>query len=82
MRIAIRHEGASINAYLAHPTDMSNSVLIAHIDHQLCQDFPSLFDLFKHMMTVAASNVCTRAFGEPNTINLEPAPEHEKAGHA
>jgi hypothetical protein len=82
MRLAIRREGADINAYLAKSTGMDGALLIGHIATAAAQLDPNLFEGFKALM-VATMAVLMKDQGL-TVIGTEErdAPEGERAGHA
>ncbi len=81
-RIAIRHEGQFINAYLATMDTMEGAKLVASIDHELCVLDPQIFELFKDAMLRAMPAVVGLIGHKIDRIEIRDAPAHERAGHA
>lgn len=82
-RLAIRHEGAFINAYYAQMGTMDGAVLIGSIRHNVCQADEATFTMFKALMIDAIRTAVEKSLGLAVTQTFEQdAPEHEKAGHA
>lgn len=82
-RLAIRHEGAFVNAYYAQMSTMDGAVLIGSIRHNVCQADEATFTMFKALMTDAMRTAVEKSLGlKVVTTHEQDAPEHEKAGHA
>ena len=82
IRLAIRHEGAVVNAYIAQAADMSGAQLIGSISAALLDMRPALFDEFKALMTEGMTALVQRTGGTVLSMHEQAAPEHERAGHA
>ena len=83
LRIAIRAEGPSINAYFAMTGSMDEAVLIGSINRALCNQDRKLFEQFKALMTNCCQVLIEQIGGKKVlTVFEQDAPEHEKAGHA
>lgn len=81
-RVAIRHEGEFINAYFADPRTMEDSVLVGSIRTSICDTDPAVFELFQELMRASMSALFKEVLGKAPDFVIEPAPEHEKAGHS
>ena len=83
LRIAIRADGQSINAYFAMTGTMAEAVLIGSINRALCDQDEKLFDQFKALMTTCCQVLIEQIGGKKVlTVFEQDASEHEKAGHA
>ena len=83
IRLAIREEGQNVNAYLASMAGMDDAILIGSIRKALLRMRPELFEQFKALMTSAMTTLIeVGGAGKVLSYNEEPAPEHERAGHA
>ncbi len=83
IRLAIRQEGKFVNAYMAQADSMAGAFLVGSMAVGLLNMRPELFDQFKALMTAAmAALVEAGAGGKVLGTFEEPAPEHERAGHA
>jgi hypothetical protein len=82
-RIAIRHEGAMVNAYLASPDTMQDAVLIGAMLATVFDDRRVLFDEWVDYLHRVAAVICENVLGvAPAEILREAAPEHERSGNA
>lgn len=82
-RIAIRAEGNFINAYLAAPDSMASAQLIGCVARGACDADRTIFTEFQTLMQRAVAIACKGALGvEPLKFETQPAPEHERGGHA
>lgn len=82
-RVAIRHEGEFINAYWALPDTMNKAILLGSIRHALASTDPAVFEAFKGMMQLAATVFLKSVLNaDAHFDNEQPAPEHERSGHA
>lgn len=82
-RIAIRKEGKYINAYYALPDSMDGALHLGSILRGLCDTSPELFEAFVMLMQGVAGAVSRDVLGvEVAAFTEEPAPEHERSGHA
>lgn len=83
VRLAIRQEGQTVNAYVANSGSMDDAFIIGSIAAGLLRMQPELFEQFKALMTSAMiALVEVGANGKVLSLTESPAPEHEKAGHA
>ncbi|MBI2770030.1 MAG: hypothetical protein HYX47_10430 [Burkholderiales bacterium] len=82
-RMAIREEGPMVNAYFAKADTMEGAELIASISTPLLKAEPTLFKAFQALMQCAAATLTEQRTGmKVSRIDLERAPEHERAGRA
>lgn len=82
-RVAIRHEGEFINAYWAQPDAMENATLLGSMRYALVAADNDVFEAFKELMQFAAQIFLKTALNADAKFgNEEPAPEHERSGHA
>ncbi len=82
-RIAIRAEGAMVNAYLAKLDTMDGAIPVGSIARSICEADRSVFDAFQSLMEKAAGALTVAVLGvAPIDFKREAAPEHENAGHA
>lgn len=82
MRLAIRQEGAMVNAYVAQTGDMAGALHVGSISTGLLNMRPALFEQFKALMTDAMTVLVEVGTGATVLgTHEQPAPEHEKAGH-
>lgn len=83
IRIAIRAEGASINAYLAQTGTMEGARVVASISREIAV-LPGVFDSFRATMELAITEAMKLHLGPGAVHSVETgqAPEHERAGHA
>jgi len=82
VRLAIRKEGGSVNAYLASERTMDGAVLMGSLAKGIAEhgDF---FDRWKVLMIDAMSVAIEQTTGHPPDYMVEgPAPEHERGGNA
>lgn len=81
-RIAIRHEGRWVRAYLAKSDTMDGALLMGSILAVMCQEQPKTFEMFKALMEYVMSTVIKDVSGlDVAEFITQKAPEHEKAGH-
>jgi hypothetical protein len=83
-RIAIRTEGEFVNAYWARGGTMDGAKLCMSIDRKLC-DVPMIREGFMLVAEAIARNLVEAILLPGQSIShveLEDAPEHEKAGRA
>jgi len=80
VRLAIRHEGIMINAYLALNNTMKGSVLLGSIDREL-SGHADLFERWKELMALAVSIMVEKVYGKMPMMIERNAPPHEKAGN-
>lgn len=82
IRLAIRGEGAHVNAYLAQADSMEGAMLLGSMKRKVCERFPDIFNEWKALMARVVSRTAHEVLGvEPRMIE-EPAPIHERAGRA
>ncbi len=83
MRLAIRQEGPMVNAYVATTTDMAKAIHIGSMSTGILNMRPELFEQFKALMTAGMTALVeVGSGGKVLGMFEQPAPEHEKAGHA
>lgn len=83
LRIMIRHEGPSINCYFPLSTDGSEPpVLIASMHTTVADMHPQTFDAFQSFATFLALTLLEGVGAKVESFSAQPAPEHERAGHA
>lgn len=81
-RLAIRHEGDFVNAYMALDDTMQDAKLLGSILHALVDANPKLFEQWKNTMRAAMAAIVKSICGtEPIWGGEQKAPEHERAGH-
>lgn len=72
-----------VNAYVAKTEDMAGALHVGSISTGLLNMSPALFEQFKALMTDAMTVLIeVGAGGTVLSTHEEPAPQHEKAGHA
>lgn len=82
-RIALRQEGGMWNAYWAPVDSMEGAVLLGSIRMGLVMGNPELKRTFMALMRQTVDALLQKAVGtSPKWRDPEPAPEHERAGHA
>lgn len=81
-RLALRHEGATWNAYYAMPGTMDGAIFLGSIAMRFVEDVKRK-NAFMDMMREAVSDLIEEKTGQRPTWpkGAEPAPEHERAGH-
>lgn len=82
-RLAMRHEGEFWNAYYALPQSMDRAVLIGSI-HMKFVEKEGRKQAFMDLMRECAADIIEAAIGQRPIWprGPEPAPEHERSGHA
>lgn len=84
-RLAIRAEGAMMNAYLAPANTMEGAMLLGSLLRRPLDDDAELWETWKACMRDAASVVISTVFGGDIVAEWSdetPAPEHERSGNA
>lgn len=83
-RVAVRREGATINAYMAPMHTMEGAKPIASISAGLCQLDRTIFEDFKALVAKSVESLAKASFGDTAVLGTEfrEAPAHERAGHA
>lgn len=82
-RIAIRAEGPVINAYWARTGTMEGAEQVASINRELCDSEPKIFEGFQLLMKALSVELVRLRLGKTvDHIEVEPAPEHERAGRS
>jgi hypothetical protein len=81
VRLAIRVEGGTVNAYLAKQGTMDGAMLIGSIARGIVEKDRRLWENWKAVMTDAISSVIKGIFDQEPEMIERPAPEHERAGH-
>ncbi len=83
IRIALRHEGDNVNAYLAQTGTMEGAKLLGSLAVSMAS-LPGVFDAWQAFWQ-QASKAAIGALMPDVTVqgfDVREAPEHEKAGHA
>lgn len=80
LRLAIRREGASVNAYLATTESMKDARFLGSIAFDVAQR-EEYFDAWKALMTKVMTDAVQFVFGETPTVSEQKAPEHERSGN-
>lgn len=82
-RIAIREEGAMVNAYWTSTDTMEGAELVASIQTRMLRDDPGLWEGFQIMAQAMAVSLTQHRLGvTPTGLNVSEAAQHERAGHA
>ena len=82
-RIAIRAEGAMVNAYWTRTESMDGAQLVASISRELCEAEWAMFSAFRMLMEAAAVELVRLRLGaRVSAVEVTPAAEHERAGRA
>ena len=83
IRLAFRHEGDKVNCYLADMHTMEDAQFIGCVPVAACDMDKQIFQDFKALMQKVFTVACVQTIGvAPSSFHDQPAPEHEKAGHA
>lgn len=82
-RLAMRHEGASWNAYYAMPGTMEGAIPLGSIAMRFVVNNPERKQAFMDMMRDAVSDLIEETTGHRPSWpeGAHAAPEHERAGH-
>jgi hypothetical protein len=81
-RIAVRREGAMINAYVAEMGTMEGSLLLASINAAVCEQDPVMFDRFKRLCETAVRSMVRGIGVEVARFQEMVPPPGEVAGRA
>jgi len=82
-RLAMRVEGGNWVAYYSLPHTMQDAVFLGSIRMGAIDDNPARKESFMNMMRDIVSDIIEKETGiRPTWGGPEPAPEHERAGHA
>jgi hypothetical protein len=83
-RLALRHEGRNWNAYYAMPDTMEGAIPLGSIAMRFVEGKPDRMESFIGLMREAVSDLIEELTGILPTWpeGIQPAPEHERAGHA
>jgi hypothetical protein len=82
-RIAFRAEGAMVNVYLALSESMEGAQLIACCSKAILDVSPDQFAMFRKIMENGIAAAIKDTMGvEVAKFEIQPAPEHERAGHS
>lgn len=81
-RIAIRREGAFVNAYFAPPDSMEGAILMGSVRTSILQKTPGAMEAYQELMKSAIATACSDTIGAVTEFRVEPAPESERSGHA
>lgn len=82
IRLALRREGSMWNAYLAEQGVMDNAIPLGSIAIGIVEKNPDLKQKFQDLMTEVLARVIEDTTGQTPTMEIRPAPEHEKSGNA
>ncbi len=83
LRVALREEGASWNAYIAEVGTMEGAVLIGSIGIGAVKANPDFKDRFIELMKDVFADGLARSMGvSVEKWDIASAPQHERAGHA
>jgi hypothetical protein len=83
VRLALREEGPSWNAYMALPDTMKDAKLIGSIAMGAVRKNPEIKDGFMKLMQMVLADAVEAVTGEaPEAWDIGPAPEAERAGHS
>lgn len=81
-RLAFRHEGSELVAYLAQPHTMEGALRLASVHMSIVQQ-PGFYPAYVELMSQAYRSFVEAATGlKVESLNSMPVPEHERAGHA
>lgn len=81
-RLAIRHEGGLVNAYLARSHTMDEAVHFACINADIVSVHPELYEKFKELCKQVMIRFLESEIGGNVTISHEEAaPENERGAH-
>jgi hypothetical protein len=80
-RLAIRDEGSFVACYLARTGSMDGAVLIATLAKMFAQ-VPGAFDAWQQSLTGALVGALEMGGHKVEAVEVDAAPEHERAGHA
>jgi hypothetical protein len=82
-RLAIRHEGKMIKAYLAEPHTMDEAIFLASISKNLCDRDERIFLQWKECMKEVIRIISKEALGaDVEGFDEHVAPEHERSGNS
>lgn len=83
-RLALRAEGPNWNAYYAMPNTMNGAIWLGSIKMTLVPEPSPRHAQFIDLMREAVADIIETTCGVRPTFpdGPQPAPEHEKAGHA
>ncbi len=81
VRLAIRREGNSVNAYIADPKTMEDAIFVASLSVGIAgkSDF---FERWKQLMSDILALAVEEIYGQEPEMHTRPAPEHERGGNA
>jgi hypothetical protein len=82
VRLAIRHEGNFVNAYLAKEGDMASAKLLGSIMHSIVEYDADLWERWKAVMSDAMARTIKELFGQTPDMIERSAPQHEKGSRA
>ncbi len=81
VRLAIRREGNSVNAYMADPKTMEGATLVASLTVGIAQH-ADFFERWMQLMEDALARAVKDIYGQEPEMTTRPAPEHERGGNA
>lgn len=83
-RLAMRHEGRMWNAYYAMPDTFVGALHLGSIAMRFIVRDPARKTAFMDLMREAVSDLIREKTGQRPTWpeGVQPAPEHERAGHS
>ena len=81
-RLAMRHEGQTWNAYYALTDSFDQAVFLGSIRFRAIEQHPQRRELFMNLMRDLVADIIEDETGvRPTWGGVQPAPEHERAGH-
>ena len=80
-RIAIRQEGKVVNAYIAPMGTMEGALLLGSMSLAICRMDGQAFEDFKALASAFVERYIAGETGTMPSMEVSPAPEHEKGGH-
>jgi hypothetical protein len=81
-RLAFREEGEMVNCYFASNETMEGAMLMASMRKNFLND-QVLWARYRELMQDVLRIAIKQTLGtDPTSFELEPAPQHERAGHS
>jgi hypothetical protein len=81
VRLAIRHEGKFVNAYLARSDSMDDAMLLGSLLTTIAMNEP-IWLRWKALMSDVLASMVEDIFGQRPDMPEQQAPEHERSGEA
>jgi hypothetical protein len=83
MRLAFRHEGDFVNAYMAKPETMDGATLLGSMRKTMLDESTEVWEAWKDLMRLAFGNMIKGALGiDAEWGDEKRASEHERSGRA